>query len=96
MPMIMKKLRSPLENKFSIAKIAMSAILGFCLLILLAMIQKDWGRAVTLSCIAYTAAVSFFFLAQLFGFVLSQTEYSESVEYPKFEMLAKEENEWRR
>ena len=93
--MILKKPASPHATKFWFGRTVLASGLALCLLVLLAMVQKNWGRAVTLSCIVYTVAVGLFFIAQLFGFILSQTDYSEAVEAPKFDMLEKEARQWK-
>lgn len=74
----------------------MAFIFGGCLIILVLLVQKSWGDAVQWMCGIYSAATGLFFVAQLVGFVVSQTHYSESVEAPKFAMLENEEAEWRR
>lgn len=57
--------------------------------------QKSWGSAVQVLCGFYSIATGLFFCAQVYGFVVSQTSYSDSIESPKFLMLEKEEAEWR-
>lgn len=71
---------------------AVVVLLGF--LVSLATIQGSWGTLAISFCVFYTLALTFFFLAQVWGFVVSQTTYSESVEGPKFELLKLEEAEW--
>lgn len=66
--------------------------LGF--LASLATIQKSWGVLAIGFCVFYTLAMTFFFAAQVWGFVVSQTTYSDSVESPKFKLLEIEEAEW--
>lgn len=57
-------------------------------------IRKEWGNPVVIACILYSLVVTVFFLAQLFGFVFSQTHYNEGLEEAKFSILEKEEKEW--
>lgn len=47
-----------------------------------------------IACIGYAVIVSVFLAAQVWGFVASQTLYSESVEAPKFRVIDVEEAEW--
>lgn len=49
-----------------------------------------------MACFIYAIFASLFLLAQLAGFVWSQTQYSESLEEVKFQLLENEEAEWRR
>lgn len=65
----------------------------FPFFVLVFLIRKEWGNPVMAVCIVYSVAVTFFFMAQLWGFVLSQTQYSESVEEAKFRVLHVEEKE---
>jgi len=68
--------------------------LGF--LASLATIQKAWGALAIGFCVFYTLAMTFFFAAQVWGFIVSQTTYSDSVEDPKYHILKLEEAEWGR
>lgn len=66
--------------------------LGF--VVSLATIQGDWGFLVVGFCVFYTISMTLFFAAQVWGFVVSQTTYSDSVEAPKYTLLQLEESEW--
>lgn len=60
-----------------------------------ALINSAWGQPETVACVVYAVLASAFLIAQLVGFVLSQTDYSEAMEEAKFRMLENEEAEWR-
>ena len=65
------------------------------ILFLIIFTQKGWGEIAQSLCILYAAATGIFFLVQLYGFVISQTKYCEEIEAPKFELLEKEEDQWK-
>lgn len=88
------RLSHPESDKF--LKIIFAVGLVFFLVLLLLFIQCNWGAAVRFLCGFYTIATGLFFMAQLYGFVISQTHYSDSVEAVKFMMLENEEAEWRK
>lgn len=74
----------------------MAIAIGFFLLVVMSVLtQNDWGNIAQGLCIFYAIATTLFFLAQLWGFVVSQTNYSEDIEEPKFKMLVNEEAEWK-
>lgn len=72
---------------------ATAIVLGTFLVAFL--INSAWGQPETVACLIYAVLASAFLVAQLMGFVLSQTQYSESLEEAKFTMLENEEAEWR-
>ena len=85
---------SRLENKW--LWIAASGIfLSFFILLMFLLADQKLGMPVQLLCLFYLTAILFFFLAQIIGFIWSQTHYSDTVESPKFSMLDNEEAEWK-
>lgn len=91
--MISKKRHFLHESKF--VKGAIGAVaLSLLLLAALLLAQRHWDSTVQWLCGFYCLAVGIFFLAQIAGFVLAQTYYSERMEAPKFTMLENEEAEW--
>lgn len=93
--MTMKKRSFPRGSSL-FARALVVCILVTAGLIALMLGQSSWGDAVRILCGFYTVATGLFFLAQIYGFIISQTQYSEAVEAPKFAMLEREEEEWRR
>ncbi len=95
--MTMNKKTSPQENKrlSLIGKLMLFVAIGASICLMLTSIRSDWGQPVMYLCVFYTLAVVLFFIAQLVGFVASQTTYSEAVEAPKFSMLELEAEEWK-
>lgn len=95
--MTTNKTVSPPENKrlSLIGKLMFFTALlaSFCLVLI--SLKSDWGQPVVYLCVFYTLAVVLFFIAQLIGFVASQTTYSEAIEAPKFSMLDLEAEEWK-
>lgn len=93
---IMNKQASPQKNKWVKSPVFWGAVavIGLGFLASLATIQGNWGALAIAFCIFYTIAMTLFFAAQVWGFVVSQTTYSESVEGPKFTLLKLEEAEW--
>ncbi|MCB0405197.1 MAG: hypothetical protein KDD51_10460 [Bdellovibrionales bacterium] len=76
-------------------KILAFATLSVAIFVILALaIQSDWNNAIVATCVFYAVIVSIFLAAQVFGFIASHTQYSESIEAPKFRMLQDEEAEW--
>ncbi len=71
-----------------------SILIASSLVVVAFFIQKGWGEIVQMMCGFYTLAISFFFGAQVWGFMASQTEYSNEIEEPKFELLEREAAEW--
>ncbi len=66
-------------------------------LILLAVLARtNLEQKSMFACIGYAVGVSVFMGAQLWGFVMSQTTYSEVVEEPKYKLLELEEAEWKK
>jgi hypothetical protein len=89
-----KKPFSPLaDNHFTKAVLGCAFATGILISLMLA--QKSWSGAVQILCGFYAFATGLFFLAQLYGFVISQTQYSDHIEAPKFAMLDQEEAEWK-
>jgi len=68
----------------------------FVLLILLAIaiVPLTGDKPATGAALVYAVLVSAFLVAQLAGFILSQTYYSERIEEIKFDLLREEEREW--
>jgi hypothetical protein len=85
------KTHNPVFNRFNAG---IFAILGL-IVYLICWVQKGWGEIAQSLCVFYAMATGFFFLIQLYGFVISQTKYSEDIEAPKFDMLENEEKQWR-
>lgn len=54
------------------------------------LIGKDWGYGAAFAASVYGVLVSVFLIAQVYGFVLSQVQYSESVEDVKFKVFEAE------
>jgi hypothetical protein len=80
------------SKRFLLGALALAALmsgLGFA-------VGHDWGYGAAFAASVYAVLVSVFLAAQLYGFVLSQVKYSESVEATKFQVLEAEEIEWRR
>jgi len=50
-------------------------------------IGKDWGYGAAFASAVYGILVSVFLAAQVYGFVVSQVKYSESIEDAKFKVL---------
>ena len=71
----------------------MKRSLGFALVLAFLMsglgflVGKDWGYGAAFAAAVYGVLVSVFLAAQIYGFVVSQVHYSESVENTKFAML---------
>ncbi len=63
--------------------------------LILASTQKDVSQTVVYLCAFYSFAIFLFFIAQLIGFVVCQTHYSDEVEDPKFALFGIEESEWK-
>lgn len=79
------------------SRVKIAGFLGLSVLLFLAAclaIDSAWDFSIVAICVFYAIVVSIFLAAQVVGFVMSQTEYSESVEQPKFKMLVEEELEW--
>lgn len=91
--MILKKVPSLLESKGIMASLLVFGF-GLFLVVLILMMQKSWGNAVQWMCGLYSVATGLFFIAQIVGFIISHTHYSERIEAPKFAMLENEEAEW--
>jgi hypothetical protein len=89
--MKIKNVTNPLFNfrNFGIA------VLFASILALVIFTQKGWGEIAQSMCVVYAAATAIFFLVQIYGFVISQTKYCDSIEAPKFAMLEKEEDQWK-
>lgn len=62
----------------------------------IAIVPFTGDRPTTGPTIIYAILVTAFLFAQLAGFILSQTYYSERIEEIKFDLLREEEREWRR
>lgn len=58
------------------------------------LVGKELGYYTKIACIVYSIMVTVVFVVQLYGFVISQIDYSDEVEQPKFEILKLEEKEW--
>lgn len=91
-----KKLSPPENRKSRNRKI--TACLGMALmgalLSLSLFIRSDWDRSVVIACVGYTVLASIFLGVQIWGFVVSQTYYSDAVEEAKFRLIELEEIEW--
>ncbi|MBM4317202.1 MAG: hypothetical protein FJ116_06950 [Deltaproteobacteria bacterium] len=81
------------KRSFTAFHISCVAIFGLIIFLIL-FIQKGWGDITRSLCTFYSLATAFFFLIQLYGFVISQTKYSEEIEEPKFTMLKGKEDQW--
>jgi len=51
---------------------------------------SDWGQGAAVATAVYGVLISIFLGVQIYGFVLSQIDYSESVEDAKFDLLERE------
>ncbi len=60
------------------------------------MVSRDWGFGASVAAVIYAIFVSIFLLAQIFGFILSQVSYSQSVEQAKFQVLDAEGIPWKK
>lgn len=85
-----RKYTNPLMNKITL----ISALILGGIFILMCSVQKSWGNISESLCVFYAVATFLFFAAQLVGFVVAQSDYSENIESPKFSMLENEEKEW--
>ena len=65
------------------------------LAMLAAAIRSTWTEPTAMACLIYALAAAVFLLAQLVGFVVSQTYYSDSLEDVKFDVIENEEAEWK-
>ena len=90
----MNTIKKPYPRLNNARRFWAAAIVGGTFLVAF-LIHSAWGQPETVACVIYAVLASAFLVAQLFGFVLSQTEYSESLEEAKFTMLKNEEEEWR-
>lgn len=70
--------------------IAAIVLLGFLMVTLAASLSRSEGQAATAAAVGYAILVTLFLLAQVWGFVLSQVSYVETVEDVKFQVLEKE------
>ena len=66
------------------------ALLSLCLFV-----RSDWDKAIVISCVVYSVVASIFLAVQIWGFIVSQTFYSEAIEDEKFKVLEIEAAEWR-
>jgi hypothetical protein len=62
-------------------------LVGSSLIFLGYAIGGDWGQGARYSVALYSFFVTIFLAAQLWGFVVSQMTYVESIERAKFELL---------
>lgn len=54
------------------------------------LIGKDWGYGAAYASATYGVLVSIFLGAQVYGFIVSQVKYSDTVEEAKFKVLEAE------
>jgi len=66
------------------------------IVIAIAIVPFTGGQPSTGPTLIYAILVSAFLVAQLVGFILSQTYYSEHIEEIKYDLLREEEREWQR
>jgi len=62
-------------------------LIGSGLIFLGYAVGGDWGEGAQMSVALYGALVTIFLAAQLWGFVVSQITYVDSIERAKFELL---------
>ncbi len=86
--------KTPCPRLNKARKVWLIAIVGGTLLVAY-LFNLVWGHPETVACLVYAILASAFLVAQLVGFVLSQTQYSDGLEDAKFRMLENEEAEWR-
>ena len=51
---------------------------------------SDWGEGASWATAIYGVLISIFLAMQIYGFVVSQVNYSESIEDAKFDLLERE------
>lgn len=90
----MTTIKKPSPRLSSVRRFWIGAIVVGVLLVAY-LLNSAWGQPDTVACLIYAILASAFLVAQLVGFVLSQTQYSEAMEEAKFRMLENEEAEWR-
>jgi hypothetical protein len=66
---------------------------GSMLIVLSVLLTRETGPLAALSTAIYGVLVTLFLAAQIYGFVIAQTKYSENVESVKFSMLENELND---
>ena len=92
-----KKPSLPGSESGSRRRLLYSAVaLSSCLVIMAWLARANLEAREVAVCVIYAVVVTVFMGAQLWGFVVSQAYYSESVEAPKFGIIEAEEAEWRR
>lgn len=69
---------------------------GLCLAVLSFALRTGLGNAVVWSCVFYALVATFFLVAQVVGFFLTQTTFDENIESAKYRMLNEEAKEWSR
>jgi hypothetical protein len=62
-------------------------LMGTALIVLAAVAGSQWGAGARIASMIYAGLVTLFLVAQIYGFVVSQTEFSDSVEDSKFQVL---------
>ena len=85
--------KSKRERKRVIATYLGVTLMG-ALLSMALFVRSDWDKKVVIACVAYTLIATLFLGIQMWGFVVSQSFYSEEVEEAKFALLKLEEAEW--
>ena len=85
--------KSEVERKRVVATYLGVTLVG-ALLSMSLFVRSDWDRGVVIACVAYSLVASVFLAIQIWGFVVSQTFYSEAVEEAKFRLAELEEAEW--
>jgi hypothetical protein len=96
--MISNSKHSPPTSKGRSTKRTLLAVGGITVSLVLfgILARMNLEETPMIACIAYAVVVSLFMAAQLWGFVVSQTTYSEVVEEPKFRLIEIEESEWKK
>jgi len=67
--------------------LVMAFLLGTALIVLAAVAGSHWGAGARVASMIYAGLVTLFLVAQIYGFVVSQTQFSDSVEDSKFQVL---------
>ena len=81
-------------KKKAIAIYLGAALVG-ALLSLSLFVRSDWDKAIVIACVGYSLIASLFLIVQIWGFIVSQAFYSDSLEQEKFKILEIEASEWR-
>lgn len=87
-----KTLSRRANSRFKVIAVMVSLLVASSALALILPVSEE-NKAMIVSGV-YAVLVTGFLIAQFWGFVVSQTEYSDSIEAPKFAVLKNEDSEW--